>query len=292
MKKNILRKIKMIKLEKPIYDQEQIIDDCISNMVDKADSPKSRILASKQTIIDKSKEYDNLATVGKLSSLSPSSNVDGGATKNDMTKLYTNKFASQNQGGRKYYDKIKLLAPYGKCPLCGQRLVSTLDHYLPKSSFPLYSITPYNLIPCCSDCNKDKHAIVPSSRIEETIHPYYDDFTDATWIKAKLIKGDPITFEFYVVKPSNWDDLKYKRACFHFKEYNLNKLYKPYACEKFACVLPGLRKLVASAGKAAAIESIKERIEEERVLQLNTWQAAFYEAILDSDWFWNEYLSE
>ena len=110
----------MIKLKKPIYNQENIIDDCISNMRDK-NSTKSRVVSSKNEIVSKSKEYDELAQKGQLGTLREYENIKGGATKSDMLILYDQKFARKEQGGRKYYDAIKLLAPYGRCPLCGQR---------------------------------------------------------------------------------------------------------------------------------------------------------------------------
>ena len=59
-------------------------------------------------------------------------------------------------GGRKYYDKIKAIPKYSKCPFCGVGIVSTLDHYLPKTKYPTYALTPVNLIACCADCNKNK----------------------------------------------------------------------------------------------------------------------------------------
>ena len=259
-------------------------------MNDAEGTTKSRVLSSKNTIVSKSEEYDVLAKKGELGTLEKHENIKGGATKSDMKILYEQKFARKEQGGRKYYDAIKLLAPYGRCPLCGQREVKTLDHYLPKSKFPLYAVTPYNLIPACSDCNKDKFNDVPISRENETIHPYYDDFTDEVWIKAKIIEEDPVTFEFYVKKPKNWDDLKYKRACYHFEKFGLNKLYKPYACEMFTGCLPRLRRLLKKSGRVAVEEHIKECIDEAREVRLNTWQAAVYESVLECEWFWNKYL--
>ena len=35
-------------------------------------------------------------------------------------------------GERGTYDRLKSLARFGRCPLCGQRDVKTLDHYLPR----------------------------------------------------------------------------------------------------------------------------------------------------------------
>ncbi len=40
-----------------------------------------------------------------------------------------------------------------KCPLCGVRDITDLDHYAPRSIFPEYSVHPRNLIPTCHECN-------------------------------------------------------------------------------------------------------------------------------------------
>lgn len=281
----------MIKLEKPIYSQAQIIEDCVENMRSGDNSIKNHILKSKDAIVNMSEKYDKLASIGELGIIQEHETVSGGANKNDMKILYEQKFVGKAQGGRKYYDAIKLLAPYGRCPLCGHREIKTLDHYLPKSKYPAYAVTPYNLIPACSDCNTEKSSTTFHGRTEETIHPYYDDFTDEIWIRAKLIESDPITFEFFVDKPESWDKIKYMRACTHFKQFDLNELYKPYACEKFVGSLSRIRKLYKAIGEDSAKEHIKECIEEARAIRLNTWQAAMYEAILNSQWFWKEYLN-
>lgn len=280
----------MIKLEKPQFDQDKIIEDCILNMRDGTGSPKERISASKAEICRKSKGYDELAEEGRLSTLTQNTKIAGGATKDDMIKLYDNKFARKGERGRPYYDAIKLLAPFGRCPFCGQREVKTLDHYLPKSKFPVFAVTPFNLVPSCSDCNHDKLSETFNSYNEETIHPYYDDFTDAVWIKAKLIEEDPVTFEFYVDFPKEWECIKYERAKKHFEKFNLNDLYKLQACEEFQGCFFRLKRLVEKGGKELAIEHLEESIEEKEHIRLNTWQAAMYDAIIQSDWFWDEYL--
>lgn len=64
------------------------------------------------------------------------------------SKLYNNKVA------KLYYDAI--CSTSNKCPFCEFGQVATLDHYLPKLKFPIFSILPYNLVPCCRDCNSNK----------------------------------------------------------------------------------------------------------------------------------------
>src|SRR5690349_5881934 len=69
----------------------------------------------------------------------------------DMGELYKNRFLRASAPGREYYDRIKSLCRI--CPFCGIGIVNTVDHYLPKTKFPILSVTPTNLIPCCRDCN-------------------------------------------------------------------------------------------------------------------------------------------
>lgn len=42
------------------------------------------------------------------------------------------------------------------CPICEVNLVQTMDHFIPKSQYPLFAIHPKNLIPSCQTCNQHK----------------------------------------------------------------------------------------------------------------------------------------
>lgn len=74
-----------------------------------------------------------------------------------------------------------------------------LDHWFPKSDFPIVALSFYNLIPSCSSCNHIKHNNKPENgwekALENLIHPYdetidfsfsykFEDFNNPkTWIK-------------------------------------------------------------------------------------------------------------
>jgi len=45
---------------------------------------------------------------------------------------------------------------YIMCPLCGQKAVTDLDHYIPRAKMAEYSVHLLNLIPICHECNVDK----------------------------------------------------------------------------------------------------------------------------------------
>ena len=175
----------MKKLEKPQFDMETIIDNCLVHM---QNPRKKRITLVKEKIKKKTEEYDELAQHGQLHIIPEHDTIDNIATKEDMEALYTQRFVPKNQPNRAFYDKILALAPYGKCPYCQQNLVKTVDHFLPKSKYVAYTVTPYNLIPACSDCNTGKLDSTFHNRVEEPFHPYYDNFDDCVWLKAKLIE--------------------------------------------------------------------------------------------------------
>ncbi|MBR1702717.1 MAG: hypothetical protein IJ716_12250 [Lachnospiraceae bacterium] len=280
----------MIKLIKPEFNQYEIITDCTSQMRD--DDRKQLILNCRDEIVSASEEYDRKASAGQLSLISVHDRLLGGASKDDMTKLYEQRFASKRAYGRVYYDKIKLLSPNFRCPYCAQRGVGTLDHYLPKSKYPVYAVTPYNLVPACMECNKVKMDENFGRREEEVIHPYYDDFSGEKWVAANMIEEEPIAFEFFVRCPECWDHTKKRRAENHFYRFQLGTLYKPYASEEFGACYSRIKRLYLKGGKDLAVKDLNEQIIDRDTIRLNTWQAAMYQAIIDSQWFWETYLPQ
>lgn len=66
------------------------------------------------------------------------------------------------------------------CPACGEDgTPNTLDHYLPKQSYPEFSITACNLFPMCDICQGEKGTATVNETNERLfLHPYFDHFTD------------------------------------------------------------------------------------------------------------------
>lgn len=274
----------MIKLNIPKLSQEEIYKDCTNNI--RKGTRLTYLLNSKTVIVEKSKEYDLLALQGELYTIREHDDVCGMAKKEDMVWLYDNKFVKD--GGRKYYNQLLLIPPYGICPLCGQRRVSTLDHYLPKTLYPTYAITSYNLVPSCYECNKAKATVSADTRVNETIHPYYDDFDDEVWVKAEVIESRQVGFNYYTYKPNNWSSEKYNRAKKHFDTYKLDKLYSSHAAEEYCEYLYSIKKLFAIGREKLVKSDLAERVAASRSNRLNTWKAAMYSALLESEWYFNQ----
>lgn len=103
----------------------------------------------------------------------------------------------------KYLSKLRKSSP-DVCPMCGGFHPTTLDHYLPKTVYPVWSIFSKNLIPACG-CNTARGDVVkaPNRPSVRVLHPYFDDFIrdrvltteithshDFKWLKAKVVCTD------------------------------------------------------------------------------------------------------
>lgn len=229
--------------------------------------------------------YDTKASMGDLYTISTNEDVNGILTKNDMKKvLYSQQMVAKPKG-RKIYDKIMSLAPLNRCPFCGIGTVTTLDHYLPKAKFPIFSVLPYNLIPSCKDCNTGKSTSYAVVNEEQTLHPYYDNYTTEQWLFAEVKETSPVSVRFYVDAPDIWDDNDKKRVESHFSEYQLGKRFSIEASNELANIKEELTLYPLDKDKIKNELNIKSTSFRRRYL--NSWESALYQALSESEWYCN-----
>ena len=210
----------MRNLNKLDVNTSDVIDDCCSSMSDK-------ILVEKLNSVKKfiSLEEINLlnhASIGTFNSILPSDDVNGVVGKDEMVKLYANKFVGHNITRPKYYDKIMTLSPYQRCPICGINQVASLDHFFAKSKYPTFALSSCNLVPMCSDCNKAKGDRIYVNYEDAPMNPYYDNINDDIWLIATISKiNDLIIVEYSLIQPSKWNSIKFNRLVKHFEIYKL-----------------------------------------------------------------------
>lgn len=280
----------MWKLDKPSDDATKIFKECVSNK--KESTIRTNLLAHTSSIKISTDEFESKFLKNEIHKMNPMHNVYDTIPKKEWEKIYTDKFVKKGSPGRIYYDKLLSLPKYETCPLCAQRTVSTLDHYLPKTVFPTLVVSPLNLVACCFDCNKIKNDNTISSMEDATIHPYFDDIDNDIWLVANIIEGDLLSFKFFVIKPISWDTLLYLRVKKHFEVYELNKLYTSHASREMVSIQHILIKLYKSAGIESVKSHIKTSIESCTCLSLNSWRVAMYRALYNNEWFYNVWLKE
>lgn len=275
----------MIKMDRPDLGAHEVFRTCIERI--RSEDLKARMISVVDDVVEASINFEELAAATRLH-LFPREGVVGGIINTaEMEAVYTQRMAKKGAPGREVYDIIIGSAPNGKCPLCGHRTVSTLDHHLPKSHYPVLSVVPLNLVPACSDCNKAKLAGTPSRPNDEALHPYFDNIDDDRWLYAEVLEGSPAALRFRVQAPAHWDEILADRVKLHFKTLNIGVLYAAESADELLNIRHQLRLIFANGGALSVRNELQHRAESCRSVRRNSWRAVAYEAFSECEWFCN-----
>lgn len=273
----------MRRLNPPIDDVAKVYRQCASSVRD--NEKKNRMLLIEPEIAAASEEYITAATNAALNEIPLTEGVSNTVSTNEMVSLYKTHMVRKRAAAREVYDRLMSSPRYNKCPLCGQRVVSTLDHHLPESRYPTFAVFPHNLVPACKDCNKEKGTAIPTDIEKQTIHPYFDDFETERWLYASVSNTTPVVLSFFVSPPNHWSEIKQRRAAYHFNILKLNKLFTAHAAEELANIRYYLTELYRKTGKQGVRDHLQQVATSRSAVQMNSWQTATYEAIASDDWF-------
>jgi hypothetical protein len=273
----------MIKMDAPDLLPSDVFAECISRIRDPG--LKLRMVAISQLVVAASADFNRLATQTRLHQFVRQAVVGGIVTAAEMEVVYTQRMAKKSAPGRDAYDELFNSAPNGKCPLCGHRAVSTLDHHLPKAHYPVLAVVPLNLVPACGDCNKSKLAALPTNANQEAMHPYFDNIDGDRWLFAEVVIGTPAALRFRVHAPTAWNAVLAERVALHFKTLGLGALYSAESADELLNIR-GQLEMIHEAGGAALVETeLRERASSCRGARMNGWRTAAFDAFADSAWF-------
>ena len=229
--------------------------------------------------------YRERGAEGQLHAIAKAAIVGDSVTGKEMERVYNGTFVKSVKTKR-IYAGLKKVCVNDICPLCGQGTVRQLDHYLPITGYPVFGVTAANLVPACSDCNKNKLAHIPASASEQTIHPYFDSFGDERWLYGEVVESEPAAVRFMVKPPDSWGEVDCGRVSTHFRIYKLGALYATHAGVEISNMRHYLKKLSSvDEGGARVRGYLAERAESCAFVHENSWQRVTFEALHASDWF-------
>lgn len=273
----------MRKLDLPTIAVKDTLAACLNGV--SSVNLKQRVQAVGHTLQAAEDTYLALGKNGELYSIPIAEDVAGQVSGDEMKALYTQYFVPEKKPGRNLYNKLKSAPKHSICPLCGQRVVSTLDHYLAKAKHPALTITPANLVPACADCNKIKLAAQATRASEQTLHPYFDNVEGEQWLKAMVVETPPPAVQFFVETPNTWDAVLRQRVQTHFDDFELASLYGTQAAVELTNIAESLVNLKGTCGSDAVRQHLLLQAASRRRAHLNSWQTALYTALADSAWF-------
>jgi len=211
-----------------------------------------------------------------------------GKLKNDLEKLYKSKATHIV----KFKEDLELISSSG-CPYCNSyHPVSEIDHYLPISDFPEYSLHPYNLIYSCDHCNGLKlNKFLNPNNSRMFIYPYFDNFIDTIqFLKCDLIvNGMKLDIKFYIDQSIQiTHPTEFQIVSSHFKELQLESYYRKQALDP---LLSSLRSIWTSINKTTNIPewdnlilseletAITFKLKEFQYFNLNRWEVVFLNSL-------------
>lgn len=280
----------MRKLLAPEFDALETYDRCVEDVVDP--DLRESYVSNRACIEQANIAFTAAGEIAAWCNLPrvPRGNseivVAGTLTKKNLMDLYTTNMVGSKGSSRDIYDAI-LTAVGGFCPLCADLgHVRTLDHYLPKANFPLYSVHPGNLVPCCRDCNTGKNASFGQFLHEQALHPYldHDRFFKERWIKASAHPGKSILMRYSCMPPESWVEDDKGRVKSHFEGYNLALRFSVQAGSEVAKVVStrasSLSRLSAEDFRSYLLDGANSQGH-----VLNGWYRTMYGALAVTDWF-------
>lgn len=265
-------------------DSREVYEICIKS-IDDVDL-RARLEKLSDFILYTAHDYHAKACSEQLftiqsNSLGNDERVHGEVTKRELKLVYSTHMVAKGKPARKIYDQILSLAPIGRCPFCGLGYASTLDHYLPKNSYPQLSVTPENLVPSCKDCNTGKGSGLPLSAGEQCLHPYFDHkaFISEQWLFARVATTTPLSVTYYVNPPQLWSEISKERVIYHFSSFGLARRYSIEAANEIASRQHHFDEIVEKYGSSILVEMLEGEALSHSKLHVNSWQTALYQAL-------------
>lgn len=266
------------------YAAGDVFETCVSMVKNVALREKLR--AARAAVETEAADYAAKAAGKQLYLKQPHDQV-GGVTGEEMVKVYTLRMVPKASKGRPTYNRIMSAPLHSRCPLCGIGTVNTLDHFLPKTYFPVFSVSPTNLVPACTWCQGEKLEYYPTTEEGQLLHPYFDNVDNDIWLAAEVVAGAPAGFRFFALPPDNWAPSVKARVAAHLKELNLPVLFSSNAGSRLSEIRVRLASLYQRGGYGAVHAHLCEELVSIEAEHTNSWVAAMYRAAVASNWFCN-----
>ncbi|HEY4135525.1 MAG TPA: hypothetical protein VGO34_09940 [Alphaproteobacteria bacterium] len=272
----------MLKLNRP----EPAARDTFVGCINRVRNPglRRRLESITEAVAAASDAFELAATGQTLHEIARH-DVVGVVTRAEMEAVYVQRMAKKGAPGRAIYDELISAPIHGRCPICAQRSVTTLDHHLPKAHYPSLAVTPLNLVPSCSDCNKVKLARFPRTAADVTLHPYFDDVEGHRWLFAEVVETRPSALRFFVEAPEAFGDPLAERLQNHFVTFDLARLYAVEAAEELLNIRHQLSVISAAVGSDGVRAHLEHEAASRLNARLNGWRTAAYIAWGGSEWF-------
>ena len=179
------------------------------------------------------------------------------------------------------------------CQYCTINAVNTLDHFIPKQSFPEFSVNPLNLFPCCSECNSKKSNLWLDNNRHLFLNLYLDELPNKIYLIADFDFQNNIPMvTFSLDNPENIDSGTYEVIESHFSRLDLLRRMRESSNEKITDIINNIRGNYKLNSDINSIKSIIREAEEDnkKAYGYNYWKSVLILSIIEKDEFWDKFI--
>ena len=165
-------------------------------------------------------KYLNRSGDGSLLKPIPVSKCESDALKDNYRSL------DRGRSHRSIRDEILGLARFDVCPYCNVSTVVSIDHALPKSVYPEFSVLAQNLIPACLLCNQKKGDTCFQSRGINLMHPFYVNVPAQPILFVRVdVAARYVTWKFFLRQHASMTSAQFDPINSLFKLLDLSDRY-------------------------------------------------------------------
>lgn len=130
--------------------------------------------------------------------------VELAKSNNDLLSLYSYQSKTIRQV-RENIRRQQIKTIISTCQNCTIDSVNSLDHILPKSSYPEFIVNPINLFPCCTTCNSHKLDAMENDSGQKFINLYLDELPKIQYlfVEISLDENKDLDFTYFLENPDN-----------------------------------------------------------------------------------------
>ncbi len=162
------------------------------------------------------------------------------------------------------------------CPQCRISEAFELDHFLPKESYPEFSIYSRNLVPSCGRCNSLKGPDASA----QYLHAYYDQIPRRRFLNASVQLRPGIVWVSFTVDVTKIDEPLAGKITYQFAALHLGERYSMQAAERLGSYAPSLERTFATSGVNGVKADLRALLRSTMNNGVNHWEVVFLIALL------------
>lgn len=161
------------------------------------------------------------------------------------------------------------------CPYCGVGETAELDHVLPRSVWPEFTIHISNLVPACRRCNGSKSDRNFLTSGWSYRHPYFHPSLSTKFLSAKAnINGTNISYEFSIQQPVGASSAIFQSVKEAFDTFHLARRFANQSVHRLSNRSHKLLDLFARLGPSSVKNYLaSEAASISAVRGVNYWEA-------------------